>query len=67
MTTYTFPEIRRRPDGSIDTGHYLAEGRTERSAAARDVMARLTAPAADRPVPSRAGLFAALFRRAGTV
>jgi hypothetical protein len=29
--------IRRRPDGSIDTAHYMALGRAHRSAAARDM------------------------------
>ena len=30
-------EIRRRPDGSIDTAHYLARGRSCRAEAARDI------------------------------
>lgn len=29
--TFTDTEIRRRPDGSIDTGHYMAHGRVARA------------------------------------
>lgn len=29
------PQIRRRPDGSIDTAHYLVQGRAYRAEAAR--------------------------------
>ncbi len=39
-------QIRRRRDGSIDTAHYIARGRLERSAAAHAVLPehRATAP-----------------------
>ena len=30
-------QIRRRADGSIDTAHYIARGRLERSAAAHSI------------------------------
>ena len=46
--------IRRRPDGSIDTGHYLARGRGLQAAALRATVlwliacARSTASAAQR-------------------
>lgn len=54
-------EIRRRPDGSIDTAHYMARGRARRSEAAH----RMLAPAAPsrparRPLFGLAALFAAL-------
>jgi len=39
-------EIRRRRDGSIDTAHYMAQGRDRRSSAARDM---LPARPAERP------------------
>jgi len=46
MTTET--EIRRRPDGSIDTAFYMAKGRAARSAQAeklgRSVWKRLMQP-----------------------
>ena len=31
MQQYETPEIKRRPDGSIDTAHYLKIGRQERA------------------------------------
>ena len=39
-------QIRRRADGSIDTAHYIARGRLERSAAAHSILPehRATAP-----------------------
>lgn len=50
-------DIRLRPDGSIDTGHYMAIGRRMRSERAHE-MARGIAPA---PRPKRSpGLFAFL-------
>ncbi|MDF0602731.1 hypothetical protein P1J78_18480 [Psychromarinibacter sp. C21-152] len=58
--TETHPtDIRRRPDGSIDTAHYMAKGRRRRSEAAH----RLTAAAprrARRPLFGLAALIAAL-------
>lgn len=44
--------IRRRRDGSIDTAFYMAQGRTQRSTAARDMV---TANA-----PQRQGFIASL-------
>ena len=41
------PQIRRRPDGSIDTAHYLVQGRAYRAEAARAGLRRSAArPAA---------------------
>lgn len=37
MTIETQTQIRRRPDGSIDTGHYMARGRVARAEQARDM------------------------------
>lgn len=51
--------LRRRPDGSLDTAHYMAQGRTRRSEAAHD-FARTTASAPPRSVFGLAAL-AALF------
>ena len=31
MQQYETPEIKRRPDGSIDTAHYMIIGRQERA------------------------------------
>ena len=31
MQSYDTPEIKRRPDGSIDTAHYMKIGRQERA------------------------------------
>jgi len=31
MQSYDTPEIKRRPDGSIDTAHYMKTGRQERA------------------------------------
>lgn len=42
--------IRTRPDGSIDTAHYIAKGRLARSRAAHDLFARKGDPA-----PRRSG------------
>ncbi len=55
MTTET--QIRRRPDGSIDTAHYMAKGRTCRSDAAHRVVATGSAKTR-RPLFSLAALFA---------
>lgn len=68
MSTYTFPPIRRRPDGSIDTAHYIARARAERSAAALEMAASLTrpAPAQATTAAGRRGLLAALGRRIGS-
>jgi hypothetical protein len=35
MQQYETPEIKRRPDGSIDTAHYMKTGRQERAEQAR--------------------------------
>ena len=35
MQQYETPEIKRRPDGSIDTAHYINIGRQERADQAR--------------------------------
>mgnify|MGYP007059425149 FL=1 len=35
--------IRRRPDGSIDTAHYMARGRIQRARQARQMAGRGTA------------------------
>ncbi len=49
-------QIRRRADGSIDTAHYIARGRLERSAAAHAILPEHRASA-----PRRHGaLFATL-------
>ena len=37
MQHYDTPEIKRRPDGSIDTGHYMKIGRQERANQAREL------------------------------
>lgn len=37
-------QIRRRKDGSIDTAHYMARGRIERSRAARRMARKVTPP-----------------------
>lgn len=34
--------IRRRPDGSIDTAHYMSRGRTRRSETAHEMGSSLT-------------------------
>ena len=31
MKSYDTPDIKRRPDGSIDTAHYMKVGRQERA------------------------------------
>jgi hypothetical protein len=31
MKSYDTPDIKRRPDGSIDTAHYMKAGRQERA------------------------------------
>ena len=59
MTQYTFPDIRRRPDGSIDTAHYIAKGRAERSQAAHDILRKLHRPE-PAPRPRRPWVFGAL-------
>lgn len=54
MTDQT--EIRRRPDGSIDTAFYMARGRKMRSQAAHDLLRparKAPAPAATRLLPWR--------------
>ena len=42
MTNETI--IRRRPDGSIDTAHFVAKGREERSQAAHSAAQAITKP-----------------------
>lgn len=51
-------QIRRRADGSIDTAHYMSEGRIRRSEAARDMLA-----GADRPrrLPALSAVAAGVF------
>ncbi|SLN47939.1 hypothetical protein [Roseisalinus antarcticus] len=34
------PQIRRRPDGSIDTAHYISQGRRIRARTARALLSR---------------------------
>ena len=51
------PHIRRRPDGSIDTAHYIQQGRAQRSAAAHE-MARAAVRPARRSVLGLAALVA---------
>ncbi|MEM9248063.1 MAG: hypothetical protein AAGB05_05110 [Pseudomonadota bacterium] len=48
--------ILRRPDGSIDTGHYMARGRRLRAEQARRLTSP-TSPADARPRLSRRKLF----------
>jgi len=43
MQPYETPEIKRRPDGSIDTAHYMKIGRQERADQAR-TLANMAAP-----------------------
>ncbi|WP_375253843.1 hypothetical protein [Yoonia sp.] len=43
MQPYETPEIKRRPDGSIDTAHYMKIGRQERADQAR-TLAKMAAP-----------------------
>ena len=50
----TDPKIRRRPDGSIDTGWYMARGRARRSETAHGMIAPRPAPA---PAATRRPLF----------
>jgi len=38
MQRYETPEIKRRPDGSIDTAHYIKIGRQERADQARTLV-----------------------------
>ncbi len=43
-------DIKRRPDGSIDTGYYMQQGRKLRSAQAHRLAGKFIAkPAANRP------------------
>ena len=65
MTNETFPQIRRRPDGSIDTDHYITHGRTLRSEAAHDMAATLAKPAPAAQAPRRTGLFSAFLGKPG--
>ena len=70
MTSYTFPQIHRRPDGSIDTDAYIARAHALRGAAARDLAGRLTRgtePRAGRDSAPRRGLLARLAWRMGRV
>ena len=43
MQPYDTPEIKRRPDGSIDTAHYMIIGRQARADQAR-TLAKMAAP-----------------------
>jgi hypothetical protein len=43
MQQYETPEIKRRPDGSIDTAHYMKIGRQERADQAR-ALAKMAIP-----------------------
>lgn len=45
MSQETSTEIRRRPDGSIDTGFYLARGLSARSRTAHHMLALVVAAA----------------------
>ena len=45
--------IKTRPDGSIDTGHYLAVGRQARSDAAADLFRRRDKGRPANPTPRR--------------
>jgi hypothetical protein len=47
MTADNTQDIRRRPDGSIDTSHYMAQGRQARSQAAHRLFSRLKQKATD--------------------
>lgn len=67
MTNDTFPQIRRRPDGSIDTDHHIAQGRALRSKAAHDIAASLTKPAPANPAPRSTGLFSVFGRKPGAI
>lgn len=40
------PDCRRRPDGSIDSDHYLDRARSDRNAAVASALRALLAPAA---------------------
>jgi len=53
------PQIRRRPDGSIDTAHYTARGRACRSEAAHELAGALARPVR-RPLVGLAALAALL-------
>ena len=43
MQKFETPEIKRRPDGSIDTAHYMEIGRQERADQAR-ILAQAALP-----------------------
>ena len=43
MQPYETPEIKRRPDGSIDTAHYMKIGRQKRADQAR-TLTRMAIP-----------------------
>ena len=43
MQQFEIPNIKYRPDGSIDTAHYLKNGRQNRAQQARILAARLIA------------------------
>ena len=43
MQQYETPEIKRRPDGSIDTAHYMKIGRQARADQAR-ILAKAAMP-----------------------
>jgi len=47
--------IKTRPDGSIDTAHYMQVGRAARSQAAHDMIKRRASP--DTRTPKRHGWF----------
>lgn len=42
MQRYKAPEVKRHPDGSIDSGYYIKIGRRERAVQARAVAKALT-------------------------
>jgi len=52
-----FPHIRRRPDGSFDTDHYVQEARVRRSAAAHEIVGAAMRSSC-RPAPGFAALVA---------
>lgn len=49
MTRTPPAPIRTRPDGSIDTAHYIARGRRARSHAAMEMLRPARTPARPRP------------------
>ncbi|MEQ9258898.1 MAG: hypothetical protein RIG84_07345 [Roseovarius sp.] len=55
------PEIKTRPDGSIDTAHYMQRGRHMRSEQAHAMMGGLLGHRRDQRQRRRAGWVSALF------